>query len=297
VTHVAELDALRGAPADLAKEQDATQPVSPELVAIPSEVPDATQRGSPELVATLSVKPDATHVVEQRAVQVRAAFLVLPRATRAAGLVGILNGSPELDAILSVEPDATRGAEALPTAIQSAAVPCCEVAVAKAWSSIHLGAACSLVRFLMEPVRFLMEPVAIHCELQAYEIPQAQFDVFLSPSVTRLSMNVAREQFWLRLLSDSSRSVPRRQIRPVWPSRACAGVRHSPWHTMCDRRVPPAHAPFAPVWAQCDARSSRFSQSKLARAGYRPVHRCRPLDLSSRSCPGARCFRLRRCCE
>jgi hypothetical protein len=176
VTHVQELDALQGATADEAKEQNATLPLSRELVAIPSaeldathvveqralQVPDAllvlpraTLPLSRELVATLSEAPDATHVVEQRAPQVRDVLLVLPRVTRGAAPAAILNVSPELDAILSVEPDATRGAEALPNAIRSAVVPWCEVRVAKAWSSIHLGAACSLVRFLMEPVRFL----------------------------------------------------------------------------------------------------------------------------------------------
>lgn len=134
VTHVPELDALRGA-TDEAKEQDATLPLSQEPVAIPSEVLVVTRHGSAE--------PDATHVVEQRAVQVRDVLLVLPRATRGAGPVGILNVSPELDEI--------RFVEALPTAIRSSGVPWCEVPVAKAWSSIHLVGACCLVRLLTEP--------------------------------------------------------------------------------------------------------------------------------------------------
>lgn len=149
MTHVPELDALRGATADEAKEQDATLPLSREPVAIPSEVLVVTRHGSPELVATLSAEPDATHVVEQRAVQVRDVLLVLPRATRGAGPVGILNVSPELDEIRFA--DGTLCGEALPTAIRSAGVPWCEVPVAKAWSSIHLGGACSLVRLLTEP--------------------------------------------------------------------------------------------------------------------------------------------------
>ena len=141
VTHVAELDALRGATADEAKEQDATLPLSRE--------PDATQHGSAELVAILS-EPDATHVVEQRALQVRDALPVLPCATRGAGQTRIRNGSPELDEIQFA--GGTRFAEASPIAIRSEVVRWCEVPVAKAWPSIHLEVACSLVRFLMEPV-------------------------------------------------------------------------------------------------------------------------------------------------
>ena len=56
VTHVAELDALRGATADEAKEQDATLLLSREPVAIPPEVLVVTQHGTAER--------DSTHVLE-----------------------------------------------------------------------------------------------------------------------------------------------------------------------------------------------------------------------------------------
>ena len=142
----------------------------------------------------------------------RAALLALLRAFLSAVLVVTLNGSQELGG--------TRPAEALRTAIRCAAVRSCEVPVAKAWSSLLVGACSSLVQFLMEPV-------AIRCVLQEYEIPHAEFDVFLSPAGSRpLTMNVAPEQFSPHLLSDLSRCALRRQIQPVWPSRACAGVHH-----------------------------------------------------------------------
>lgn len=248
VTHVAELDAQRDATADEVKEQDATLPLSRE--------------------------PDGIHVVEQCALQVQDVLPVSPCAIRDAGPDGILNGSPELDEIPFA--GGTRVGEALPNAIGSAVVPWDEIPVAKAWPSIHLEVACPLVRFLMESV-------AIRYGSQAREIPWAKFDVFLSLSATRLlATNVVPEPFWLLLLSDSAfRCVLRRQLRPVWLSRVFAGVRRSPWHTRCDRRVPPAHAAFAPALVRCDARSSRFSPSPLDRAGYRPGHRCKPRDLSS----------------
>ena len=248
------------------------------------------QHGLAALVAILSAEPDAIHVVERRGLRVRDALLVVSYATRGAGPAGILNESPELDELQFA--DGTRFAEPLLIAIRSAVVRWCGVPVVTTWPSSHLEVACFLIRCATVPV-------ATRYGLQACEIPQAACDVVLSLSVTRfLAMNVAPEQFWLRLPSDSSlRCVRRWRIRPVWPSRACAGGRHSPWHTMCDRRVPPAHGAFAPVWVQCGARSSRFFPSGLDRAGYRRVHRCKPRDLSSQSCFGARCFRLRRCCE
>ena len=158
-THVAELDALRGATESEATEQDATLPESRE--------------------------PDETHAVEQRAIQVRDVLPVLPCATRGAGPVGPRNGFPELDETqFAGEP---RFAEALPIAIRSAVVRWCEVPVAKAWPSIHLEVACSWVRFLMEPV-------AIRYGSQACEIPRTKFDVFPSLWLTRFStMNAAPE--------------------------------------------------------------------------------------------------------
>ena len=121
VTHVAERDALRGGTADAAKEQGATRPLSRgELVAIHFVVPVATQHASAKLVAIRS-EPVATHVVEQRVLQARAVFLVLPCAPRGAGQVGILNGSPGLHEIRFS--NQTRFEEALPIAIRTSVVP------------------------------------------------------------------------------------------------------------------------------------------------------------------------------